>query len=429
MCKGCTVYVHTDTNNVYLGSDVPEHDHEPNPELLEVRKVRQKIKERALNEIIPISMIYEQETSRTSISSITLAILPTSQEIYPSVAKVRQKVVPLLPNCCLFDIPDDYQRTNGGSRFLLSDESLARRERLLIFASDQQLDLLFQSRIIYMDGTFAKSPLHFIQVYIIHAIIFDICVPCVFCLLVNKKAITYRQIFLELKEKAKERGKVFEPTTIMSDFESGFLPVLKSKFPSPKHYGCFFHFCQAIYRQIQNLGKQQHYSANEPFRLLCRKLMALALMPSEQVINGFNDIQLVADQLPDHPMKELLLYFQKNWLDNIDLWNVSTCDTRTNNVCEGYHNRMNSRVYKNHPNIWTFIKFMQNEERRVHCITIQWAAGATRKKNVRTAVIQHCINTLVNQYNNNLISSSDLLTGLSFVVTKKNLETRNLILI
>ncbi|CAF3612426.1 unnamed protein product [Rotaria sp. Silwood1] len=314
-----------DTNNIYLGGDVPEHDHEPNPELVEVRQARQKIKERALKEIIPISMIYEQETSHTSISSATFAILPTSQEIYPSVVKARQKVVPLLPNCCLFDIPDDYTKTIDGNRFLLTDEVLERRERLLMFSNDHQLDLLFQSRIVYMDGTFAKSPPHFLQVYIIHAIIFDI---------LNKKAITYRHIFLELKDKAKERGKVFAPVTIMSDFESGVLPVLKSEFPSSKHYGCFFRFCQAIYRHIQHLGKQQHYSTNESFRLLCRKLMALALMSREQVVNGFNEIQADADQLPDYPMEELLSYFQRNWLDNIDLWNVSTCNARTNNVCE-----------------------------------------------------------------------------------------------
>ncbi|CAF3357487.1 unnamed protein product [Rotaria socialis] len=333
--NGCTVYLHTDTNDKYLGGDVPEHDHESNPELVEVRQVRQKIKERALQEIIPISIIYEQETSKASISSTTLAILPTSHEIYPSVAKARQKVVPLLPNCCSFDIPDDYKHAIDGNRFLLADELLARRERLLIFASDHQLDLLFQSPVIYMDGTFSKSPPHFMQVYIIHAVLFDICVPCVFCLLVNKKALTYRHIFLELKEKAKERGKVFSPITIMSDFESGVIPVLKSEFPSSKHYGCFFHFCQAVYRQIQHLGKQKDYSSNESFRLLCRKLMALALMPYEQVINSFNEIQADADLLPDHPMEELLLYFEKNWLNIIDLWNVSARDSRTNNVCEG----------------------------------------------------------------------------------------------
>ncbi|CAF1557259.1 unnamed protein product, partial [Adineta steineri] len=134
-----------------------------NPELVEVRQVRQKIKERALQEIIPISIIYEQETSKASISSTTLAILPTSHEIYPSVAKARQKVGPLFPNGCSFDIPDDYKHAIDGNRFLLADELLARRERLLIFASDHQLDLLFQSPVIYMDGTLPKRPPHFMK--------------------------------------------------------------------------------------------------------------------------------------------------------------------------------------------------------------------------------------------------------------------------
>ncbi|CAF4381338.1 unnamed protein product, partial [Adineta steineri] len=146
-----------------------------NPELVEVRQVRQKIKERALQEIIPISIIYEQETSKASISSTTLAILPTSHEIYPSVAKARQKVGPLFPNGCSFDIPDDYKHAIDGNRFLLADELLARRERLLIFASDHQLDLLFQSPVIYMDGTLPKRPPHFMKVYMIHAVPFDIC--------------------------------------------------------------------------------------------------------------------------------------------------------------------------------------------------------------------------------------------------------------
>lgn len=59
--------------------------------------------------------------------------------------------------------------------------------------------------------------------------LFILGVLCVFCLLVNKKAVTYRHIFFELKEKAKERDKVFDPATIISDFEPGILPIIKSK--------------------------------------------------------------------------------------------------------------------------------------------------------------------------------------------------------
>jgi hypothetical protein len=34
-------------------------------------------------------------------------------------------------------------------------------------------------------------------------------------------------------------------------------------------------------------------------------------------------------------MEPLLNYFEKNWLSNIDIWNVYAAESRTNNICEG----------------------------------------------------------------------------------------------
>jgi hypothetical protein len=99
--------------------------------------------------------------------------------------------------------------------------------------------------------------------------------------------------------------------------------------------GCFFHFSQSIYRQIQALGLQQKYLADENLRLLCRKVMALALMPLDKVTSALDDIRNAADSLPGSPMTELLKYFDDTWMVNIGLWNVSGFDSRTNNTCEG----------------------------------------------------------------------------------------------
>ena len=87
---------------------------------------------------------------------------------------------------------------------------------------------------------------------------------------------------------------------------------------------------------------------------------------------------------------------------------------------KGYHNRMNNRIYRNHPNIWSFLKFLQNEEKRVQWVTVQWLAGATKKKNLRTTNLQNRINTLNNRYANNLINASDLLLGFSYMVATKS---------
>lgn len=47
--------------------------------------------------------------------------------------------------------------------------------------------------------------------------------------------MTYRYIFGELKQKAAECGKQFSPVMIMTDFESGVVPVIKSEV-STIHY-------------------------------------------------------------------------------------------------------------------------------------------------------------------------------------------------
>jgi hypothetical protein len=44
---------------------------------------------------------------------------------------------------------------------------------MLLFGSIEQLELLFDSPIITMDGTFNASPLFFDQIYTIHAIKYE----------------------------------------------------------------------------------------------------------------------------------------------------------------------------------------------------------------------------------------------------------------
>ena len=62
-CRAC---VHTDLKNVYLSGGKSEHDHGPNPDAITARQVRHNIKERAINEVILIAMIYKQELAKVS---------------------------------------------------------------------------------------------------------------------------------------------------------------------------------------------------------------------------------------------------------------------------------------------------------------------------------------------------------------------------
>jgi hypothetical protein len=82
------------------------------------------------------------------------------------------KLTPELPDSISFDIPESYQTTALGEKFLVCDTSARRRQRMLIFASQKQLELLFNSSTLFMDGTFSATPPFFNQVFTIHGLKF-----------------------------------------------------------------------------------------------------------------------------------------------------------------------------------------------------------------------------------------------------------------
>lgn len=77
----CKRSVHTDVNNAYSYGDTDPHDHEPNPDMIAARTIRNKMKERALQEITLLSIIYKQEITNSSVNQTTMAIMPTCQEL------------------------------------------------------------------------------------------------------------------------------------------------------------------------------------------------------------------------------------------------------------------------------------------------------------------------------------------------------------
>ena len=144
-------------------------------------------------------------------------------------------------------MPDLYTKTLKGEQFLCLDKVIKRKTRVLLFASEPQLKMLFESTIILMDGTFSATPTIFDQVYCIHAIKFGQCeynevvsknvlmflhalaFPCVFGLLPDRKKPTYRFIFRELKSIANSMNLDFNPQTIMSDFEPALAEAISAE--------------------------------------------------------------------------------------------------------------------------------------------------------------------------------------------------------
>ena len=95
-----------------------------------------------------------------------------------------------------------------------------------------------------------------------------------------------------------------------------------------------FHFNQAIHRKITHLGLANDYLHNETIRDQCRQLMALSLIPIDQVKSQFQRLKSIMSASLD----DLFLYFKNQWVDGvvpIKMWNFHDVDHRTNNTSEG----------------------------------------------------------------------------------------------
>ena len=74
--------------------------------------------------------------------------------------------------------------------------------------------------------------------------------------------------------------------------------------------GCLFHFGQSVWRHVQNNGLSKKYQEDDTFRANIKKLIALAYLPLDDIIKGFD---LVAAEFDDDA-EDFLDYFEKTWI-------------------------------------------------------------------------------------------------------------------
>lgn len=279
-------------------------------------------------------------------------------------------------------------------------------------------------------------------------------VPCVFSLLVNEKSTSYRQIFFELKQIAAERQKAFSPQVIVTDFESGVLPMIKNEVCDCCRYKrcntlsfLLVSFIETLWVQLSFfLGSLQTHSKVWSSKTIRQRWMCTWSLQKAHVIgydaNGNRSCQLwwnsqwCSTTVRFATGRTTILFREKLAATR---WLVECFEHQFSNqqcvrrwcwekllrkpyvffLISGYHTRLNHRVSRNHPHIWRFIRSMQAEEKNVQRIVLQWSTGASKKENVRTTAKQKRIDTLYQRFNGDLINTSQLLNGLSQLVGNK----------
>ncbi|KAK3103968.1 hypothetical protein FSP39_023329 [Pinctada imbricata] len=229
----------------------------------------------------PIPSIYDEEITKLrdapwdSQTREVASKLPTFSATKSAIYRARQKTVPPIPSTRqTIQLSDKFQRSTSGELFLQADA-----DRILIFASPDNVEHLCAAPDIYCDGTFYTAPSMFDSIFTIHAFVGDVMFPLVYSLLPKRDTATYTRFFTLFKDLATRHNQQLTPTTINLDFESASRNAATQAFPNVQLKGCLFHFTKAIWRKTQSLGMQVDYRNQQDVQLLVRRMKAPPLIP------------------------------------------------------------------------------------------------------------------------------------------------------
>jgi len=371
-----------------------DHNHEGDITGIAANAFIAGVKKRCRDEVEPIPKIYDEELSALrdrECDDMTVELIgkiPTFYSCKSALYRNRSEVLPKLPKTqTTIVIEDAWTETLAGERFLLCDDTDTNGNRILIFATDDNLRRLCNAVIVYGDGTFYSCPGLFKQLYTLHAAVEDTTFPLVFAFLPNKTERTYVRLLTLLKEAVAERNSVFNPETFMLDFEIAARNAVMSVIPMTSLKGCFFHFCQCIWRKVQDCGLATRYREEEAIQKFIRRAAVLPLVPENRV----EDVWLHAleeNEDDSAAVTRVADYVTETWVEGtFGNWNHYDNDgPRTTNHVEGWHNRLNKKCGSAHPNIYSVLRMLQKEQAGNEAKIIQISAGGKqppRKKKYR----------------------------------------------
>ncbi|CAF3026468.1 unnamed protein product [Rotaria sp. Silwood2] len=274
----------------------------PDPNEIEKAVYDHEIRKKAEQSHDPPRLIIQD--ARLQLSSDAAAIIPQYIASQRTIQRIRKdKDIPTEPKTFAdIVIPSKFQCTSANQQFLLYDNN-DHHNRLLIFASKEQLDILNGCESWHCDGTFAVAPKLFEQMYSIHGLFRGKTLPLVYALLPNKNQGTYEEYFRVVAQHVQHK-----PKFITIDFEKAAENAFAIVFPQCEIFGCFFHFKQCIWRNICELGLKKQFLENDDSRHTMKNLAALAFIPERNVIEEFNQIKENTPEVLDGKQKKIFDY-------------------------------------------------------------------------------------------------------------------------
>jgi hypothetical protein len=433
-CKGrATTTFHNGSH--YLKKFV-EHDHSPKSSNAEVAKTISQIKQKACaTRDKPVQIIQD---ITVNMPREYHPYLPSSNALRSRIRRVKRAEMPAQPQTIEeVNVPDSLRLTLNGDTFLIRD-CVIGNDRILLFATQANIQRLSRASFWLMDGTFKTVPTVFRQLYSIHAPVGgenSRILPLVYSLVTSKSEEIYKSLFEELVDFAAENDLTLQPSIILTDFELASINASHHVFPNVENKGCFFHLGQSGWRKIQSCGLATRYGNDEQFSLMLRHLFALAFLPPQEIPEAFDTLKLEMPPEAD----EVVQWFEDNYVHGRirrhlrgttvirsaplfppQLWSVYNLNEmgipRTQNNVEAWHRRWEILVGQSHVGVYRMIEELQKEQQSVDLQVESIIRGERRPAKKRYLIERETrIMTIVDDRENR--SVMDFLRGIAHNLT------------
>ena len=251
--------------------------------------------------------------------------------------------------------------------------------RSIFCCTDEQFAILKQIEEMRVDGTFKLVGSPFYQLVSLHAHVLHghqrKSMPIGYIIMSGKTQADYTDIFKKIKELVEEDGTRWNLVNVMLDFEIALRNSLKTVWPNVRLSGCWFHYCQAIWRKVQKFGLEPIYY-DELGAKYIKRIMILPLFHAndDMILRVFNAIRLQFEKEKDSFTPEIVAAFEKffnyvdsQWISNpkIPTSELSVFDTpvRTNNTSENWNGNMWRKAGNKSKPFYKLLRFLQTQRK------------------------------------------------------------------
>ena len=360
---------------VIYDNDVHNHPHEDRA--IEEAEYVNTMKEQIIaNPTVPVKRVYNDTVARAHQNAGAAGAappeIPDFTQVRSSLGRTKALQCPQIPQ----DI-NQVQTVGAFSKTFLGERYLLHQDNgigIVIFATDNELQVMANCQTLYVDGTFRTAPAPYAQVFTIHGEYMGRVILLAVALLTGKTQQHYDAVFNVIMAEIRRvtGNNAVNVQTVVSDFELAVFNSVRASFPIAQIGGCYFHFLQNLWKYVQEVGLAVGYRNDGNLKRCLRLCFSLGFLPLENIANLFNALMVLPETIAlvaQYPNLQLFFDYIRNTYiigNNYppDTWNVfnrGMC-VRTNNYVESYFGRWNKSVGVAHPSLWTVIRKLKDEQ-------------------------------------------------------------------